>query len=282
VVERALVGCDGDVHTAALVDLRRAMADAVESTNTRGVEVVVGGAARRGLPSIVYVSSLAVFFTPGGPPLAPDRPIAPGTTAYARAKARSEVYVRGLQDGGAQVRISYPAGIMGPDDPGPSLVNAGLASYVQRAVLITSAGFQVVDVRDVASLHVKLLELPTGAHRYAASSQLLPWRDLHRLLCQLTGRRIPRAVVPGALLRATGHVVDVVARVHDFDFPMTRDAMEFTTRWPGADASSTTRELGLRFRDVADTYRDTLVWMYRTGHLGAADVGQLAEQEVTP
>jgi dihydroflavonol-4-reductase len=58
---------------------------------------------------------------------------------------------------------------------------------------------------------------------------------------------------------------------------LTRDATEFTTRWPGADASRTTRELGLRFRDVAETYRDTLTWMYRAGHLSAAHVGKLAE-----
>ena len=70
-----------------------------------------------------------------------------------------------------------------------------------------------------------------------------------------------------------------VKRVHDFNFPLTRDAAEFTTQWPGADAERTTRELGVSFRDVADTFRDTLVWMYRSGHLTAAQVGKLAEIE---
>jgi nucleoside-diphosphate-sugar epimerase len=65
-VDGALVGCDAVIHTAAVVDLRRAMARRVEETNARGVELVVGGAARRGLPSIIYVSSLGVFFVPGG------------------------------------------------------------------------------------------------------------------------------------------------------------------------------------------------------------------------
>ena len=45
-----------------------------------------------------------------------------------------------------------------------------------------------------------------------------------------------------------GSVGDMVKRVYDFDFPMTRDAMEFTTRWPGADAQRTTRELEMDFR----------------------------------
>lgn len=70
---------------------------------------------------------------------------------------------------------------------------------------------------------------------------------------------------------------DVVKRVHDFNFPLTRDTMEFMTQWPGADAERTTRELGVSFRDVADTFRDTLVWMCRAGHLTAAQVGKLSE-----
>jgi hypothetical protein len=71
--------------------------------------------------------------------------------------------------------------------------------------------------------------------------------------------------------------MDVLKRFYDLDFPVTRDSMEFMTRWPGADADRTTRELGLHFRGAAETYRDTLVWMYRTGHLGAEHVGRLAD-----
>ena len=275
-VDRALVGCDAVIHTAAVVDLRRAMARFVEETNARGVELVVGGAARRGIPNIVYVSSLGVFFVPGGPPLSVDLPIAAGTTAYARSKARGEVCVRRLQEEGAPIRTSYPALILGPDDPGMSAGNNGVYSFFKDVGLITSSGVQCVDVRDLATLHVKLLQMPPGAHRYAATGEMLSWDEFVSLLDRLTGRRIRRITVPGWLLRAAGSVGDVVKRVYDFDFPMTRDAMEFTTRWPGADAQRTTRELEMDFRDVADTLRDTLVWMYRAGHLTAKHVGRLA------
>jgi nucleoside-diphosphate-sugar epimerase len=281
-VDDALAGCDGVVHAAALVDLRRVAARLVEEKNTRGVELVVGGAVRRGLPSIIYVSSLGAFFTPGGPPLSPDLPVAPGTTAYARSKAQAERYVRRLQEQGAPIRISYPAGIVGPIDPTMSAANAGLRSMVRDIGLITSSGFQVVDVRDLATLHLKLLELPAGMHRYAAAGEMLAWSDLYHLLDNLIGRRVRRVRVPGGLLRAAGSAGDVVKRFYDFDFPLTRDAMEFTTRWPGADADRTTRELGHHFRDVAETYRDTLIWMYRAGHLSAEHVGRLANVALTP
>jgi dihydroflavonol-4-reductase len=281
-VEAALAGCDGVVHAAALVDLRRAAARLVEDTNARGAELVVGGAARRGLPSIVYVSSLGAFFTPGGPPLSPELPIAPGTTAYARSKAHAERYVRRLQDAGASIRISYPAAIVGPRDPTMSAANDGLHAQMHAIGLITSSGFQAVDVRDLAVLHLKLLELPAGSHRYAAAGEMLTWPAYYDLLDSLVGHRIKRFRVAGAILRTAGSAGDAVKRFYDFDFPMTRDLMEFMTRWPGADAERTTRELGVQFRDAGETYRDTLIWMYHAGHLTAEQIGKLADTALMP
>jgi dihydroflavonol-4-reductase len=276
-VERALAGCDGVVHTAALVELRRSAARRVEDSNIRGVELIIGGAARRGLASIVHVSSLGVFFVPGGPPLSPELPIAPGTTAYARSKARGEEYVRRLQEQGAPISISYPAAIVGPDDPGMSTANQGVYSSLRDATLLTSSGFQVVDVRDLAALHVKLLDLARPGARYPAAAEMCSWAEIYALLVELTGNRVRRLRVPGRLLRAAGSVGDVVKLVHDFNFPLTRDAMEFTTLWPGADAGRTTRELGVSFRDVAETFRDTVSWMYGAGHLTPAQAGKLAD-----
>jgi dihydroflavonol-4-reductase len=278
-VDEALAGCDGVVHAAALVDLSRAAARLVEESNARGVELVIGGAVRRGLPRIVHVSSLGAFFTPGGPPLCPELPIAPGTTAYARSKAHAERYVRRLQEQGAPIRISYPAAIAGPNDPTMSTANNGVRAHVRDLGIITSTGFQVVDVRDLALLHLKLLELPDGLHRYAAAGKMLSHLDYFHLLDSLIGHRVRRIRVPGGLLRAAGSAADALKRFYDFDFPLTRDMMEFMTRWPDADAERTTRELGLHFRDAAETYRDTLIWMYQAGHLGAGQIGRLAEPD---
>ena len=281
-VEKALAGCDAVLHAAALVEMRRAGARGMQETNARGVDLVVGGAARRGLPSIAYVSSLSIFFVPGGPPISPELPIAPGTTAYARSKASSEAFVRGLQEQGAPVRISYPAGIIGPDDPGhPSMsdANHALYSFFRETGVDTSGYFQVVDVRDVAALHVRLLELPEGAHRYAAAGEPLRWREVYDLIDRLTGERLRRIRVPGAVMRAAGSAGDVVKRVWDFSFPLTRDSMEFATRWPGADASRTQQELGLPFRSAEESYRDALRWMHRAGHLSARQVGRIAGED---
>ncbi|MBW2401018.1 MAG: NAD-dependent epimerase/dehydratase family protein [Deltaproteobacteria bacterium] len=276
-VEAAMTGCDGVLHCAALIDLRRSQAQRVHHTNTLGAELIVGGAARRGLPSIVYVSSASVLFRPGLPELHLGLPIADGTTAYARSKADSEHHVRSLQDDGHPIRISYPSGILGPDDPDLTGSNYALYTFFHDMGIVTSGTFQSVDVRDLAALHLRQLELPDGPHRHIAAGPALPWPEFYRVLDELIGHRLRRLTFPGALLRASGIVGDWVKHVWDFDYPMTRDAMEFATHWPGVDAAATTTELGFEFRPPAETFAATLRWLVHAGHLEPRLIGKLAD-----
>jgi dihydroflavonol-4-reductase len=252
-------------------------AQKVLDTNARGVELVVGGAVRRGLPSIVYVSSASIFFTPGSDPIHLDMPIAPGTTAYAQSKAQGEHEIRRMQAEGAPIRVSYPTGIIGPDDPGLSDANAAVYIFFKMTGVTTSSGYQIVDARDLAELHLKLLELPDGPARYAAAGPFLDWRDTYRVLDEITGTRLLRFPMPGPAFRVLGTVGDWIKRVYDFEFPLTRDAMEYATQWPGCSGERTTQELGVHFRDARETYTDTVRWMYQAGHLTAKHVGLLAQ-----
>ena len=276
-VAEAMQGCDAVFHGAALVDMRRSQARRVLDTNARGVDLVVGGAVRHGLPSIVYVSSMSVFFHPGAPPLHLDMPVAEGSTAYAQSKAAAEHTVRRLQDAGAPIRSSYPTGIIGPEDPALSDANHAVYSFYAVSGIDTSGFFQIVDVRDLATLHLRQLELPEGAHRHVAAGPALSWAETYDLLDEITGTHVRRPRISGPVLRALGSVGDVVKRVYDFNFPLTRDGMEYATRWPGADGSPTTKQLGVEFRSAHESYRDTLRWMHRAGHLKARHVGLLAD-----
>ncbi len=276
-VADAMRGCDAVFHAAALVDLRRSMARRVLDTNAAGVEQVIVGAAKRGLPSIVYVSSMSVFFQPGPQQLTPESAIVESTTAYGRSKVEAERVVRRLQEGGAPIRISYPVGILGPDDPGMTDGNRALWAWIAQMSVDTDGGFQPVDVRDVAALHVKLLELPPGPHRYAAASPMLSWAENYATIERVTGRRLRRrTAISGAGMLRLGRAGDFVKQFMDFAFPLTFDSMLYATQWPGVDASRTTRELGIAFRGASETYADAIRWMHRAGHLRAKLVGKLA------
>jgi dihydroflavonol-4-reductase len=181
-VAGALEGCDAVLHAAAVVALEAHRAAEAQRTNARGVELVLGEAARRGLRSLVYVSSAAALCVPGGPPIRADAPVAEARSPYARSKAEGERFARGLLERGAPLRVSYPVGVIGPDDPGLSEMNHMLQVLVRDLVALTSTGISVVDVRDLARIHAALLEGRAAPGHYVAGGHYLAWRDVAALL----------------------------------------------------------------------------------------------------
>jgi len=274
-VGKALDEVDAVVHCAAVVAIEARRAQEVRSTNLRAVELVVGGAVERGVGSIVYVSSLGALFAPGAP-IREDSPVALGESAYARSKADGERYVRVLQSAGAPIRTVYPPGVVGPDDPGISEGNHTIRAFLRELMADTSSGFEVVDVRDLAALIAALVAPSAAAGRYVVSGAYRDWSDMIALMDELTGRRVRRVRIGGPLLRFLGRVGDAVKHIYPFDFPLSGEAMDFATQWPGVVRSPAIDALGIRFRDGRETYVDTIRWLFRAGHLTARQAGKLA------
>ena len=103
------------------------------------------------------------------------------------------------------------------------------------------------------------------------------WTDIAENVDAVTGVAVRRVKLRGSVVRFSGRVGDVIKRVWDFDFPMTTEGMIYATQFSGADAQKSARELGVRYRDVAETFGDALRWMYRAGHVDAAAVGRLVD-----
>jgi nucleoside-diphosphate-sugar epimerase len=285
-VARALAGCEAVVHAAALVSMRREDRARTARENLRGAELVVGGAVRAGLAPVVYVSSTAALFRPAilrwggaraggaearddGHGIGPDAPVALVGTQYARSKARPELYVRSLQTQRAPIATTYPSAVIGPDDPGFSEAMRGLAMCVSEVTLITSTGQQLVDVRDVAEVHRRLIDREPRPARYVAAARFLPWAEFADVLEEEAGLRVRRIEAPGELLRALGTLGDVLRRWLPVDERITGEAVRFATRWPQFDARRTERELGVTFRDPRESIRDALRALVSAGHLDA-------------
>ena len=97
-----------------------------------------------------------------------------------RSKAQVEIYARGLQDAGAPVNITYPGMVLGPP-VGDQFGEAGegvRAALQMHAIPGRGAAWLIVDVRDVAALHVALLEPGRGPRRYMAGGRRVPVAEL--------------------------------------------------------------------------------------------------------
>ncbi len=255
-VDRALDGVDAVLHAAAEVALHDTGGDAAAvlvETNTAGARNVIGGAVRAGIDPIVHVSSAAVLWSPSGV-LRADQPITGGAGAYGQAKTAVEKYVRGLQAEGAPIAITYPSGVAGPAAAG-HLGEAGdaLFTLVSVGVLGRTAGLTMVDVRDLADLHRRLLEPGHGPRRIVAGGHRITGAALARALSSASHRRVHHIPIPNTALIGLGRLADrfrdrVPARLEQ----LSETAAQYLLYPPEPD-NSAAETLGVTFRPATET-----------------------------
>lgn len=273
---RLVAGCDAVLHTASpfVLDAPDPKRDLID-TAVAGTRHVIGAAVAAEVPRVVVTSSLAAVT---------DEPVTGhvfteadwnerSTVArnpYFASKVAAERAAWDLVPEGHGTRLVSinPGTVIGPS-LGPSL-NTANASTVRDLLsggypMIVNLEWPLVDVRDVALAHVAALELTEAHGRYlcvATSLTMKATADLLREDGLADGYRVPR-------LWLRGRVGDAVALAYA------------STRLPGlrsyvrthigrsfrVDGSRVTRELGVGYRDVRVTLRDTVKDLERWGHL---------------
>jgi dihydroflavonol-4-reductase len=261
-VERAMGGCQAVLHAASVYSFRRRDAKLMEETNPRGTDLVLAIAERLGLDPIVYVSSYVALLPANGRVLTAESPLGTSRLPYSRSKADSERVARGYQDTGAPVAISYPGMVWGPHDPHLGESNR-LAVQILRGRLpfIPDGGVPIVDVRDVAELHARLIEQGRGPRRYMAGGAYVPFPELVDSLARATGRAIRHRALPDFLAR-------LMARFNESIYSVRQAAR--------CDDSRTRDEFGIIPRDPEETLTDSVRWLAEQGHINAREAGKLA------
>ncbi len=277
-VAEAMEGCDGVIHTAAMVSIDKRDAQRVHDTNVGGTRLVIGGAVERGIGHIIHVSSVTALYNPEAHFLNEYSPPGTAENAYGKSKVESEIYVRELQDGGAPIHITYPGSVIGPDDPALTEPHQGLKTYLTGAIPVMPSGNQWVDVRDIASAHLRLLERDLKPGRYTLGGHFVTWTRLVDILNELTGKEMRKIPVPGFAMRSLGRLFDWVnsKRKEPVDIPVTYEAMVYATNWVKMDDSKARAELGLEFRPVEESIASAIGWLLESGHITAEQAGKLA------
>ncbi len=273
-VRTALTDCEAVLHAAATMYGGKE----IYTANVQGARNVLGIGCELGLDPIVFISTVVAMFPPAGDRFTVDDPIRGLETTYGRSKAESERFARELQDQGAPLVAIYPAGVFGPDDPGPGETTKGLRVGIRFGWPITTGGISVVDVRDLAEIIAAALEPGRGPRRFMAAGHFAGWSKFADLCDTLTGRRTPRIAMPAPLLRGIGRLLDAARMIVPFDYPITHEATEMVTRFVPCDSSATVAQLGTPFRPMAETLRDTIRWLYEEGEISAKIAGQIANE----
>tara|TARA_R110002073_G_scaffold36324_3_gene105748 strand:+ start:413 stop:1432 length:1020 start_codon:yes stop_codon:yes gene_type:complete len=279
-VGKALRGCDAAIHMAAMVSTSREDAELVYQTNLTATENVLGKAVESGCNTIIHVSSITAIYDPKAKILSHKSPPGVAKNAYGRSKVECEKYARSLQDGGTPLHITYPASVIGPDDPGLTEPHEGLIANLYGLGLDMPTGNQYVDVRDVALAHVALLEKRLEPGRYPLGGNYVAWKDLSATLERLTGRNLLLLPVPGFTMRLLGRTLDVLKPILDTQTPITHEAMTYATNWIKLDSSKSEEELGLRFRAFEESLVETIRWLEKENYITRHQAGLLSRHKM--
>ena len=275
-IAQAIQGCDGVIHSAAMVSTDAKDADLVYNTNLDGAKLVINTALAQGVKSIIHVSSVTALYDPKAKTLDGNSPPGKAKNAYGRSKVACEKFARQLQSQGAPICITYPASVIGPDDPGMTEPHEGLQTFLTQFIPVMPSGNQYVDVRDVAEVHKRLMCSDISQGRYALGGHYLPWREHPRLLQQLTGRKLNKFPSTGVFMRGLGRMVDVIKRFKTLDVPMGYEAMVYATRWVPLDNAMVEQDLDFSFRPLEESMRDAIKGLLQSGHIDAEQAGKLA------
>jgi nucleoside-diphosphate-sugar epimerase len=277
-VERALEGCDAVLHAASVFSTDARKANAINSVNVRGTDIVLGTAHRLGLDPIVYVSSEVALLPPAhGEVLTPDSPVKRPPGPYCRSKADAELVARKYQALGAPVVSVMPAAVWGPQDPhlgeGVTMATNVLRN---RYPVVMPGGMHIVDVRDVAAVLAAVMQPDRGPRSYLVAGHYVPMSDIIGTLGDLSGRRLRFVTLPAWFLAAFGRTADLVQRRLRARLPWSGESIWIVNCDARCDDSRTREELQLEPRPLRETFADTLQWLVEVGHLTPREAGRLA------
>lgn len=208
----AFQGVSALVHTASPFPLAQPKDPAtVIRPAVEGTERVLKAAAAAGVSRVVLTSSTVAVLNETKPDTLQDEADwcdvhLPTTTAYAKSKTLAERAAWEIAKArGLKLTTINPALVVGPpldEHYGSSL---GLVERIMkgRDPMMPPMGFPMVDVRDVAEMHLRALQKPeTAGRRYIASAGSMAMVDMGRTLkAAYPTRRIPTREAPKAIVR---------------------------------------------------------------------------------
>jgi dihydroflavonol-4-reductase len=208
----AMVGVQALVHTASPFPIAQPKDPAaVIRPAVEGTERVLKAAAAAGVTRVVLTSSSVAILNESKPDTLQDESDwcdthLPSTTPYAKSKTLAERTAWEIaRTRGLRLTTINPGLVLGPpldEHYGSSL---GLVERFMKGKdpMLPPMGLPVVDVRDVAEMHLRALQRPeTEGRRYIAASGSMAFVDMGRALkAGYPTRRIPTREAPKAIVR---------------------------------------------------------------------------------
>jgi dihydroflavonol-4-reductase len=234
--------------------------------NVAGVEAAIRAAARAGIPRVVYTSSAASVGEPEGTVGREDTTHRGSyLSVYDRSKHVGEhAAFREGRRHGVEVVALNPSSVQGPGRASGNgkiiidYLNGRLPVFVRTYV-------SVVDIADTVEAHLLAATRGADGQRYILNGATITAVEALELLTELSGVSHRVRLVPPAAARVAAATAEGVAGARGRTSSLCRARVRTILHGHRYDGSRATRELGLRYTPVAETFRRTIDWAVDAG-----------------
>ena len=262
----AMRDCTRLYHVAGINTMCPTDPAALFHVNVRGAEIAVRAAARAGVERVILTSSAAALGEAHGTVGSEDSAHRGSyLSVYERTKHEGEVAAfAAARSAGVDLVAVNPSSVQGPGRAGGTgriligYLNGRLRAFVDTTI-------SLVDIADCTEAHVLAAERGTPGERYVISGATLSAREALDLVGELSGVRRRVVGLPAPVATAAGTLVGGAFRLAGKHPPLCREMVRTLLHGHRYDGSRATRELGLAYTPVADTFRRTIAWARAEG-----------------
>ena len=271
----ALVGCDALIHVAA--DYRLWVPDPAEmyKANVEGTRELLRLAREAGVWRVVYTSSVATMgFKKDGTVVDEETEVSEADMIghYKRSKWMAEQVAIEAARSGQEVIVLNPTTPIGSLDTKPTptgrivvdFLNGNFPAYVET-------GLNLVDVDEIARMHLVALERGRPGERYILGGENLTLKQILDRLAAITGLKSPTMKVPHAVAMAFAFFDETITgKLRGKEPRATVEAVRMGRKMMFASSAKAELELGLRVGSVEGALRSACAWFYQNGYVDKA------------
>lgn len=267
----AVAGCDAVVHVAA--DYRLWVRDpkSMHAANVDGTRELLRIAREEGVRRFVYTSSVATMgFRKDGTIVDENSPVSIDDMIgdYKRSKFLGELEAIKAARAGQEVIILNPTTPIGAGDSKPTPTGRIVVDFLNKKFpAYVDTGLNLVDVGEVARMHLVALEKGTSGERYILGGENLTLKQILDRMSSITGLPSPTVKVPNAVAMAFAFFDEnFTGRLLGKEPRATIEAVRMGQKMMFASSAKAERELGFRVLPVYSALRAAIEWFIEHGY----------------
>ena len=267
----AIRGCDALVHVAA--DYRLWVRDPQQmyAANVEGTRELLRIAREEGVAKVVYTSSVATMgFKADGTIVNEETPVALSDMIghYKRSKFLGEQEAIRAAKAGQYVMILNPTTPIGPGDAKPTPTGRIVVDFLNRKFpAYVDTGLNLVDVTEVARMHVVALKRGTPGERYILGGENLTLKQILDRMSASTGLPSPKWKVPHAVAMGFAFFDETLTgKLRGKEPRATVEAVRMGKKMMFASSAKAERGLGFQVMPVYPALRAAIDWFIAHGY----------------